>query len=221
MKLYIIPGLGFDHRMFSRLDFSRFQTTFLDWIEPIKNEGISDYARRFAKNIDDNATEKIIIIGHSLGGIMASEIARIKKVDQIILISSIRSSDENPFQFKIIKPLGLHRLFTKKLTLSTFKYWAKQHGYENQEEQDLFKAMISRYSDHYLQWALRELSIWTSYPLPPHTKIFQIHGAKDKNFPLKHLKNSDRVLKDAGHFMAYKRAYEIGGIIKKVLDEIG
>ena len=220
MKLYIIPGLGFDHRMFNKLDFSQFQATFLDWIEPIKNEGISDYALRFSKNIDDNTSEKIVIIGHSLGGIMASEIARIKKVEQIILISSIRSSEENPFQFTIIKPLGIHHLFTKKLTFSTFKYWAEKSDYVSEEEQDLFKAMVGGYSDDYLKWALKELSIWKSHPLPSHTKIFQIHGDHDKNFPLKNLKNPDRIIKNAGHFMAYKRADEIGEIINEVLSKI-
>jgi predicted alpha/beta hydrolase family esterase len=121
MKLYIIPGLGFDHRMFNNLDFSGFQATFLDWIKPLQNESISDYALRFSEKIDDSSSEKTVIIGHSLGGIMASEIARIKKVVQIILISSIRSNEENSFQFKIIKPLGIHHLFTKKLTFSTLK----------------------------------------------------------------------------------------------------
>lgn len=219
MKLYIIPGLGFDHRMFNHLDFSEFQTTFLDWIEPIKNENISDYALRLAKDINENSHEKTVIIGHSLGGVMASEIARIKKVDQIILISSIRSSEENPFQFRIIKPLGIHHLFTKKFTFSTFKYWAKQSDYVSQEEQDLFRKMVGGYSDDYLKWALKTLSIWKSHPLPSHTKVFQIHGDKDKNFPIKKLKHPDRIIQNAGHFMAYKRADEIGKIIMEILNK--
>ena len=181
---------------------------------------ISSYASRLSEDIDDNGGEEIVIIGHSLGGVMASEIARIKKVNQIILISSIRSSKENPFQFRIIKPLGIHHLFTKKLTFSTFKYWAKQSDYETEEEQDLFKKMVSGYSDNYLKWALKTLSIWRCQPLDSQTKVFQIHGDRDKNFPIRNLKNIDRVIKNAGHFMAYKRADEIEGIIKEILIEI-
>jgi preprotein translocase subunit YajC len=43
---------------------------------------------------------------------------------------------------------------------------------------------------------------------------------KDKNFPLKNIKNPDKIIKNAGHFMAYKRADEIGEIIKEILNKV-
>jgi hypothetical protein len=80
--------------------------------------------------------------------------------------------------------------------------------------------MVNRYSNNYLKWALKKLSIWTSHPLPSHTNIFQIHGNNDENSPLKYLKNPDRIIKNAGHFMAYKRTDEIDEIIMEVLNKI-
>lgn len=216
MKTYLIPGLGFDHRIFKNLNLNGFQKEYIDWIEPKRKESIGDYAKRLAERVSSDA-EGITLIGHSLGGIISQEIAKIRKIDQIILISSIKSRKENPFHFRIIRPLALHHFFTKKLTFSTFKYWAKKHDYESLEEQALFKDMVNQQSNHYLQWALKVLSNWQTPNLAPHTKVFQIHGAVDQTFPIKNITNPDRILKNGGHFMVYKHPEIISQIITDVL----
>ena len=124
----------------------------------------------------------------------------------MILLSSIQSRDEMPFFFKILHKFYLQKLFTKEITLKTFSFWAKQHDYETEEEQTLFKEMVSRNSNQYLQWALKELSKWQTPHLPSSTKIFQVVGEKDKTFPIKNIKSPDVVVKNGGHFMTYKKA---------------
>lgn len=132
---------------------------YLNWIEPKKNESIKDYAIRFSKRIDfDNGA--VILIGHSLGGIIAQEISAIKPVEKIILISSIKSRAELPIHFKIMKPLGMYKLFSKKLTAKTIKYWGKYHDYITPTEQSLVIDMVNKQSNNYLKWALKQLSIW-------------------------------------------------------------
>lgn len=67
-NLYIFSGLGADKRVFNYLDFSKYNTTFIDWINPFENESIEDYAKRLTSQI---TSEKPILIGLSFGGIMA------------------------------------------------------------------------------------------------------------------------------------------------------
>ena len=55
-ELYIFSGLGADDRVFQRLDFSDFSTTFIKWIVP-QDSGL--IAVEVAKQID---TEKVIVI---------------------------------------------------------------------------------------------------------------------------------------------------------------
>ncbi len=213
MTIYQIPGLGFDHRIFQRLELGKVEQ--MDWVDPLKGEDLAAYAARLAEGI--NESDNNVIIGHSLGGIVAQEIALIKPIRQIILISSIRSRLELPRQFRIVRPMGLHRLFTKGATLKTVKFWGKGHDYVTAEEQALFKSMVGKHSNLYLQWALRELSGWKGIQLPEGTSICQIHGAKDKTFPIGRIVQADHVISEAGHFMVYKHPEILNPILKREL----
>lgn len=218
MKIYLLPGLGFDHRIFSKLQLNESNTQYIDWIEPHKNEKIKDYSRRLAEKIISNNDEKIILIGHSLGGIVSQEIACLKKIDKIILISSIKSREEMPFQFRIIQPLFLHKFFTKNWTVNTVRFWGKQHDYETKEEQELFKDMVGKQSNQYLQWALKTLSIWKHPEIPKDTSLVQINGDSDKTFPIKLINTPNHIIKNGGHFMIYKHAQALSKIINDELN---
>ena len=216
MKVYLIPGLGFDNRIFEKLELNEIKFEFLNWIEPEKDERIENYAKRFSKRITENPKE-IILIGHSFGGIIAQEIAKIRPVQKIILVSSIKSRRELPFHFRIVKPLQIHKLFSKELTAKTIKYWGNNHDYETSEEQALVTDMVNNQSNYYLQWALKQLSIWKTPNSKLDTKIFQIHGELDKTFPVKLINQPFKVIPKAGHFMVFKKAELINEIIEAEL----
>lgn len=216
MKIYFIPGLGFDRRIFEKLEFNRIPTGHIQWLEPEVNESFKNYTKRLASSIEDRYDD-IVLVGHSFGGLISQEIARYKKIDKVILLSSIQSRMELPFHFKIVHPLNLQRFFSKEFTLRTFPFWSKQHGYVSREEQNLFKDMIAKNSNTYLKWALKELSKWDSPAIPKATEVYQIHGAKDKTFPAKLIKNADYLIPDAGHFMVYKQPKIISDIIYETL----
>jgi pimeloyl-ACP methyl ester carboxylesterase len=212
--IYLLPGLGFDTRIFSKLQFENCTSYDLNWIEPFSSEPIKDYAVRMAASIADKA-DKLILIGHSFGGILAQEIAAIRQVDQIFLISSIRSRSELPFHFKLMAPTFLYLLFTQKLVQKTIQFWGESHGYAKGAEQELVTDMVGQYSDKYLQWALKALSNWTGANVPTSMQICQIHGAKDKTFPVSLIKKADYILSDGDHFMVYKKAKAVKSFIQK------
>ena len=62
-----------------------------------------------------------------------------------------------------MKPLLIHKIFSKKLTVKTIIYWGKNHGYETVEEQSLVSDMVSMYSNNYLQWHLNNY-LFTEIP---------------------------------------------------------
>ena len=216
MKIYLIPGLGFDQRIYKKLNLEGLDYTFLDWIEPEKNESIQQYAKRFAQGIK-KTDEKTTLIGHSLGGIISQEIATIKTIDKIILISSIKSREELPFHFKIVAPLAVQHFFNKSLTIKTLPYWGKNHGYETPGEQELLIDMVSQYSNYYLQWALRQLSIWQTPSIPKHTRRVHIHGTNDKTLPFKLIHEPDFTIQDGSHFMVYQQPERMQNILLEAL----
>jgi len=75
-KIYLLSGLCFDKRIFENLILESDQINYLNWIEPEKNETLSNYVRRISQQIVADKDE-IILIGHSFGGIVVQEISKI------------------------------------------------------------------------------------------------------------------------------------------------
>lgn len=218
MKIYLIPGLGFDERMFRNLNIDK-EVEKINWIDPFKNETIQSYAKRLSKNIDFKETN-IVLIGHSFGGIMCQEIASFIAIKKIILVSSIKDRSENPFHFKIIKPIRLYKLFSKELTIKTIKFWGSKYDYVSKSEKELVKEMVNKHSNHYLQWALKQLSIWKKPENMTENNLIHIHGELDKTFPITIINNPDYIIRDSGHFMIYKNSNSIGEIINGELNAV-
>src|SRR5690554_4484413 len=103
-KVYIFSGLGVDKRVFDKIDFASLDVEFIDWIEPLKNEPINEYAHRISQKITE---KEVILIGLSFGGMMAVEVSKIVEVKKLILIASAKNRRELP---KIYRVLGKLRL---------------------------------------------------------------------------------------------------------------
>jgi pimeloyl-ACP methyl ester carboxylesterase len=219
MKVYLIPGLGYDHRIFSNLDLKGLSHQFINWIEPVKDESMHEYATRLFRDIPTN-DEEVVLIGHSLGGIVAQEIASEMNIKQIILLSSIKSRKELPLFFKILKPLKLYKLFRKEMVIKTIKYWGTKHGFISSSEKDLFRSMVGSQTNNYLQWALKVLSGWRPGSTPLQTKIIQIHGNKDLTFPIKLIKSPNEVIENGSHVMVYTQPTMISELILKYINPL-
>ena len=108
MKAYFISGLGADKKAFQKIKLpSGYESVYLDWIPPQKNESLGNYARRFSSLIKND--DAFILIGLSFGGMLASEIARLRRPMKTIIISSLASSNELPWYFKQAGKIGLHK----------------------------------------------------------------------------------------------------------------
>ena len=218
MKIVMIPGLGYDCRIFDNLNLSPFNVQCLNWIEPKDGEKIHDYSQRLFSKVEDHY-EKTILIGHSLGGIVSQEIASVNQIEKIILISSIKSRKELPLSFKLVKPLLLDKFFTKEICIKTVDFWGKSHGFESKSEKDLFKSMVGKQTNFYLQWALRELSSWNAPKTLTKTDIIHIHGTKDKTLPYKLVKKPDFTIENGSHICIIKKAETISRLIKNALQQ--
>lgn len=219
MKIYLTPGLGFDQQIYQHLDFPGHEVEFINWIDPQGKESIQDYVKRLFAGIPDDK-EKKVLIGHSFGGVVSQEIAAVKQIDLVCLVSSIRSREQMPRSMKLARPFGIYRLFTNQLSVKTVKFWGQKHGFETKEDQEMFKSMVGKQSNLYLQWALKTISAWQTPCLLPRTKVVQIHGSKDRTFPIKRIPNPDHVIEGGSHIMVYKRPDEINGILISELNQI-
>ena len=218
MKIFLVPGLGYDHRIFDRLTISVGQAVPIAWIDPIRGEKIADYAARLFASLPPE-DEDVVLIGHSFGGVVSQEIATQRRISKVILISSIQERKEMSRSMRWVKPLGLYRLFTRGICLRTVKYWGAAHGFPTKEDQELFKSMVGKCSNRYLQWALRTLSGWHAPVVPVRTKVFRIHGGKDKTFPAKYINPVDALVEFGNHILLYDQAERVSELLELALAE--
>ena len=206
MTLYLIPGLGADERVFTRLKLNT-ETQVIRWTEPHRNEPLLDYAKRLSAQID--TSQSFGLLGVSFGGIVAVELAKILKPKITILISSVSVSEELPQHFIRLGKLGLINLVPDSLLkppmpIMSFMFGAKDTG--------LLCQIIKDTSPTFLRWSLNAILQWKSDVTLP--SVERIHGSNDRLIPLKGIANR---VEGAGHFMIVDRAEEVAGIINRSL----
>lgn len=206
-NVYIFSGLGADKRTFKNIDFSGFDTTFIEWLTPTKNETLENYSLRLTKQIK---TEKPILVGLSFGGIVATEVAKHIDTEKIILISSAQTKQEIPFYYQIAGLLKLHKLLpTRLLKYPNFlSYWF--FGTNNKLDKQLLSNILQDTDPTFLKWAINKIVTWTN--TTKHKNVKHIHGTADRILPMKFTKFDKKII-DGGHFMIVNKADELTKII--------
>ncbi|HEY5746117.1 MAG TPA: alpha/beta hydrolase [Chryseolinea sp.] len=209
--LYYISGLGADERVFRYLTLPGIDQKHIKWVEPKKQERLSDYCKRLIPQID--LERGVILVGMSFGGIVAQEISKIIKTDKVIIISSVKSEREFDWQLNMVRVLKLYRLVPSPLlrwsNLLTGDYY---FGTQSKLESDLLKQIIKDSDMPFTQWAIAEIMRWKNDRVTDN--LIHIHGDKDRIFPIKRIKNTTRV-DNGGHFMIVNKAKEISALIEK------
>ena len=212
MKAYFISGLGADKKAFQKIKLpSVYEPVYLDWITPEKNESLTDYARRFSSLIKND--DAFVLIGLSFGGMIATEIARLRNPMKTIIISSLASSNELPWYFKRAGSLGLHRAVPVKF-LKAGAIVKNIMGAASKED----KAIVYHYAKfadpELVRWSLDAIVNWNQPDRLPG--IIHLHGSNDRMLPIKYT-HPDFVIKNGGHLMVFNKADEVNRILNDVL----
>src|ERR1700761_2424746 len=115
-KAYLIPGLGADSRIYNNIVIDGYELIKLDWIEPDSTDTLKSYAQKLI--LQYNIEPLSAIVGNSLGGMIAIEIAKIIPAKKVILISSIKTAAEAPVYFSFFRALPVYKLIPGKLMTS-------------------------------------------------------------------------------------------------------
>jgi len=210
-ELYIFSGLGADERVFQRIDFSGFSTTFIKWIVPHDRETIEDYTSRL---LDQITTSKPTLMGLSFGGLIAVEVAKKIDTEKVILIASAKTKNEIPLYYRFAGQLGLHKLLpTRLLKNSNFiSNWF--FGTSSTYDKQLLKQILIDTDPAFFKWAIDKVVKWTN--ITQAKNIFHIHGTADKILPINFVNCNLRII-NGGHLMTLNRADELNNILKQQL----
>jgi pimeloyl-ACP methyl ester carboxylesterase len=216
MKVYLIPGLGADKRMYTQQLKVLPDAVVLEHLPVSKNESLDSYVKRVAKLID--VSEPFILVGCSLGGIISIELSKLISPKKIIIISSIKSRDEMPLFMRGLKYVKLHRLIAGKRYKKFNNLLAKRlDGRGDKETARIIIDMAMDTPSEFIEWGLDTVIHW----MPPQqidTEIIHIHGDNDQLFPIKLIRNAI-VIKNGSHVMNMSNSAEVNAALLKALNK--
>lgn len=215
MKVYFISGLGADSRVFRHLQLPPgFEAVYLDWIKPLQNEPLRDYAMRLAEKID--TSRPFAIVGLSMGGMMAVEISKLYHPVITVLLSSVPGSAHLPFYYRAAARLRLHKIVPVSM-LKSASIVKRFFTAEKDEDKKLLQQLIRDTDPAFIRWALNAIVHWNCKDFPG--KYIHIHGTGDWLLPIRYTKPT-HVIQKAGHLMVLTKATEINRILKDALSKI-
>jgi len=202
--IYCIPGLGLDHRVFGKLKIKNAELKFLDFIEPLENEKITAYAKRISDPIKE---ANFCLLGMSLGGILSIEISRLRKVDHLFLISTIKNKREIPTIIRFMDKLPTKSKTASKLAVDASVAFKPYYDKSGTAGNVLFDKMIHAASVDFLAWGIQEIANW-EFDEALNCPFYHLQGTADLIFPIKNIDCAETV-QGATHYMVYNDAAEL------------
>jgi len=212
--IYFVPGLAASSTIFENLDLpkEKFEIHYLDWLVPQSlNESISEYARRMCKKV---LHKKAILIGVSFGGVMVQEMGKFISTKKIVIISSVKSTNELPKRLRVAKATRAYKLFPTKVVTNIEDFSKYTFGDTIKKRVDLYRKYLSMRDKNYLPWAIHTILNWQQEEA--NSEIIHIHGDNDGIFPIKHVKKCI-IIEGGTHVMILNKAKEISKILIEVI----
>lgn len=214
MDVYLVPGLGADHRLFQRLDLAPHRTQALDW--PVMPEGssLADFAGVLARQVDRMRPHALV--GVSMGGMVVQEMAAYTLPERTVIISSWKGPQEMPPPIRVLRGTHAERLMTPAFVKSTLPLMRWQMGVETEADKALFDAFIAGTPLDQVRVQVAAVLGWEG-PSKPVEGLVHIHGSADRLMPIWHIQRPLRVA-GGGHFMVHNRAEDVSQLVLQALD---
>jgi pimeloyl-ACP methyl ester carboxylesterase len=207
--------MGADKRLFQHFNLSNGKVHHLDWIPHGGSKNLAEYATLMAERI---TTEKNVVVGSSMGGMVTVEIAKIIQPKGAVLVSAPSGRHEFPQVLKNLNALRLHRALTPKLVLRISTLADLFMGFKTDEQRAMFYDMLRGNGEDFLHFAISAVLEWKN-TTPPGVPFIQILGTHDRLFKQHKIPNAI-MLEGSGHFTAFERGKEVSEIIVKWAEKL-
>ncbi|MEL0652222.1 alpha/beta hydrolase [Algibacter sp. TI.3.09] len=195
IHVYLMPGMAASPLIFEniKLPEETFQIHLLEWMIPIENESLSDYALRMTQGVKH---DNIVLLGVSFGGVLVQEMAKHIKTRKLIIASSVKSMYELPKRMLLAKTTKAYKLVPTQLASNIDVFEKYAVGNVVKKRIELYQKYLSVNDSRYLSWAIEQMVCWEQKEAPKD--IVHIHGDADGVFPIKNIKNC-MVVKNGTH----------------------
>lgn len=214
--VYCISGLAADCTLFDRLCLPPGYTkVYLEWA-PLAGDSVVSYAVRVAKTLSAGA----ILIGVSFGGMVSTEIARIRPDLQVVLLSTAGCRKDIPFYFRWLLASRLYycssRFFIRAF-VPLLRYYLKWHRTDPAIIRQV-AGMISQTDMRLFKWSLNSMRTWNSSEVPAN--VTRVHGTKDIILPSWSIRGAvDHWVEGGGHLMVTVESGPVTTLLLQVITD--
>lgn len=205
MKLALVPGMGADGRLFSRLDLSWCQHRTLSWIPHLPHDTIGSYADRLATH--HQLADDELLVGVSMGGIIAAQLAATRRRSAILISSATRPAMLAPW----LRTLGPLAAFMPFAAVAMTPSMSIPPG------KRLLATMFQAQPPAFLRWACGAILAWPG--VERHAGMRSIHGTADRIFPISRQPLPDATIAGGGHLMVFDRAPAVIRALRPLADK--
>jgi pimeloyl-ACP methyl ester carboxylesterase len=207
IKVYLIPGQGADYRLFSELDIGdKYDTINISLSTPPKKCDLKNYAKLLLKQID--TTEPFILVGVSIGGMIATEMSELTKPLQTIIISSAKCRQELPHRYRFMKIIPLNQIVPAWLYKAGAQIAQPLIEPDRKHGKPIFKAMLKAKDPKFLKHTAKIIINWNRDTYKEN--IIHIHGDNDHTLPLRKVK-ANYIVKGGSHMMVLTKPEKLIG----------
>ncbi|MCC6839426.1 MAG: hypothetical protein IT230_04630 [Flavobacteriales bacterium] len=206
MKVYLLPGVGCDHRLFSRLDLHGLDVAYLDWPPFPAGGTLAQVAAELGRQVD--AARPHMLLGVSMGGMVAQELALLTKPEKVVLISTWTGPWEWPWYMGVVKALHLPALISP----STMRWtWPLKRvlGPRPDEVDRLLWEMAVAQGATKIRRGVEAVLRWPGSRW--NGPVVRIHGSGDRLIPLRF--PVDHLVQHGPHIMVLVHASEVSRAI--------
>ncbi len=221
--IYAVPGLGTDERVFSKLfpllEQGQHRCVTLAYLEPVhREESIADYAQRLVERLPaPQEAEPLVLLGFSLGGPIAIEMAKLRPDAAVILLSTFKQEVETPFIFKVARVLPLYHFVPVWYTHHIVPRLMRFLKMGEQEDRQLMGEMFRARSAAHFAWGRHAIVRWKNETLPANH--WHVNGDRDHIFNSA-LPYTNHRIAGGTHAMLLDRAQEVATIVLPILQKI-
>ncbi len=151
--------------------------------------------------------EDVYLLGVSLGGMLAIEIAELLPVKKLILISTIKNRREMPHRLEWLGHLPTKNQLLPKFAVSASRLLKPFYGKANPEGLKLFNDMLAEADLEFIRWGWEQIPLW-KFDKEITTPHIHLHGTADLIFPIKYIDHAITIA-GATHYAIFNNAEQI------------
>lgn len=210
MKVYLLPGIGCDPRLYDRIDLGGLDVAKLSWPPFPPGCTLATIAHAMRAQVDTD--EPHILAGVSMGGMVAQELAALTKPEKVVLISSWTGPGEWSLLARAGSGFQLYRSITH------FTMWAtwpikRVLGQRDRVTDRLLWEMACAETARKIRIGTGAILRWKGSPWKG--PVVRIHGDNDSVVPMRF--PVDHVVRGGAHIMVLTRAEEVSRALRASL----